>query len=152
MSMDVLNSPNFTNGGVNVYMIFPVPKFYREEMLVSVGKTGIFVGNMGNKKPTSGLSVAAKIMVPEDMALYGRSVVNDFSPDCEVSSDDNGYDEMKIEDEMGYRRFYIYIKFPLMARACTDCPYANNGSKFNTIDITNNKDTFSRNRYSLQYL
>ena len=36
-----------------------------------------------------------------------------------------------------------------MAWARTDYPYANNGSKFNTIDNTNNIYTVSHNQYSL---
>ena len=60
-------------GGVDVYLIPNGQKFYRDGKLIDVGRTGIFVGNMGNKIPTtSRLHVAARIM---DINGYGELTI-----------------------------------------------------------------------------
>jgi hypothetical protein len=69
MTMDALTSPDclevfLTMGGVQVHMMYPpTTKFFRNGQRVSVGKTGVFVGNMEARDPGEEVGTAVRICV-----------------------------------------------------------------------------------------
>jgi hypothetical protein len=79
MSMDALASPDclqafLAMGGINVHMILPMPKFYRLGRLVTVGKTGIFVGNMGDRFPAGPKEGTAARIIVLPVSIADKSV------------------------------------------------------------------------------